>query len=204
MDDSSIRPLPGRPRTGWNGGGTPQERYANLGSVPAEMNDLAYLVNQVQRRAPPIMRAHARYADDRGTGEPTVLVINTDSGELLWRVPLTGLLQLTARFLRMNPRLVIGPAAPDIPEDEPRLPQRRSPRPTMNDLAYLVNSVREPQRPVIHAHAEFEEHGEGEEPTVRIVNSANHEVLLSVEVHQLLRLAAKLKINSGLVFQGQA
>jgi hypothetical protein len=167
------------------------------------MNDLAYLVNKVQRRVPPVMRAHARYAEGV-PGEPTVLVINSDSDELLWRVPLTGLLQLSARFLRMNPRLVIGPEAPPtIPEDEPRLP-RHPARPTMNDLAYLVNSVGEPRRPVIHAHAEFDEHGEGEEPIVRIVNSATSETVLSVQVRQLLNLAAKLKIGSGLVFQGLA
>lgn len=168
------------------------------------MNDLAYLVNRVQRRVPPIMRAHARYADGVPGGEPTVLVINSDSGELVWRVPLTGLLQLSARFLRMNPRLVIGPEAKsDAAEDEPALPSRPA-RPTMNDLAYLVNSVGQPRRQVIHAHAEFDDHGEGEEPIVRIVNSATSETVLSVEVRQLLNLAAKLKIGTGLVFQGQA
>ena len=199
MDESRIQPLRGRPGTSCNGNRAPP-RPAD---VPAEMNDLAYLVNQVQRRTPPIMRAHARYADDRSTGgEPTVLVINTDTGELVWRVPLTGLLQLAARFLRMNPRLIIGHSTPDIPEDEPRLPQRPS-RPSMNDLAYLVNSVGEQRRPVIRAHAEFDEHGEGEEPTVRIVNSATAEVVLSVQLRQLLNLAAKLKMSSGLVFQAQ-
>jgi hypothetical protein len=74
----------------------------------------------------------------------------------------------------------------------------------MNDLAYLVNTLQDRPRPVIHARAEFDEHGEDEEPTVRIVNSATDEVVLSVRVQQLLNLAAKLKINSGLVFQGQA
>jgi hypothetical protein len=74
----------------------------------------------------------------------------------------------------------------------------------MNDLAYLVNSTAEQNRPVIRAHAEFDDHVDGEEPTVRIVNSANSEVVLSVGVRQLLNLAARLKFSSGLILQAQA
>src|SRR6185436_10362224 len=121
---------------------------------------LAYLVNQVQGREPPVMHAHARYADDGGRGEPTVMVIDSDSGELLWRVPLTGLLTLAARFLRLNHQLVIGP--PRIAEANQRAVAPR-PRPTMNDLAYLVNRVQEARKPVLQAHAEFVEAEQGGE-----------------------------------------
>ncbi|MBI4213239.1 MAG: hypothetical protein HY534_02940 [Chloroflexi bacterium] len=193
INDSGVSPLPRRPGTRWDR--SPPNQYERDGA-PSDVNDLAYLVNQVQGRVPPIRRAHARYADEP-SGEPTVLVINTDSGELLWRVPLTGLLQLAARFLRSNPQLVIRPARDPIVREN-----QRAARPSMNDLAYLVNQVRRPQRPVIEARAEFVER-EGEEPTVLVVNIATDEVVEAFPLQALLRLAASLRLHSGLVFSAQ-
>ena len=40
------------------------------------MDDLAYLVNQVQRRDPAIMHTNARFAED--AQEPTVLIYDAD------------------------------------------------------------------------------------------------------------------------------
>ena len=194
-----MGPLRARPGVHANRDHTPPPLSPRPGP-PAGMDDLAYLVNQVQERVPPIMHAHARYADNDGKGEPTVLVINTDSGEVLWRVPLTGLLTLAARFLRLNPQLVIGPPRRD--EADGRQPRRA--RPTMNDLAYLVNRVQEPRRPVLQAHAQFIDGVDGAEPTVQIINSATSEVVQAFPLKSLLRLAASFKLNTGLVFQGQA
>jgi uncharacterized FlaG/YvyC family protein len=164
------------------------------------MNDLAYLVNQVQPRDPPIMQAHARYAEDGGRGEPTVLVFDSDTGEMVWRVPLTGLVQLAARFARLNPQLVLTPRRRPVGGyDEP--PRRH----TMNDLAYLVNRAGpHHQRPIMEARAEIIEHDEGQEPTVRVLNAATDEEVMAFPLNAMLRLAAAFKINTGLVFQGSA
>lgn len=199
MDESGVGSLRERPGTRWQGQSRSFRRRPP--GVPPEMDDLAYLVNQVQSRDPPIMHAHARYAEDGGTGEPTVLVFDSDTGELVWRVPMTGLVQLAARFLRLNPQLVIGGRPPVAEQNR----EAARTRPSMNDLAYLVNRVRpRDERPVVHARAEIVEHAEGEEPTVRVVNTVTEEVVMAFPLNAMLRLAAAFKINTGLMFHAQA
>ncbi|HEY3115195.1 MAG TPA: hypothetical protein VGK54_00480 [Chloroflexota bacterium] len=167
---------------------------------------MAYLVNEVQRREPPILHAHARFADGQHLHEPTVHVFDTDTGELIWRLPLTELVLLAARFFRLNPGLIVSSGTGDARGQRPDAavaPDARPLAPGINDLAYLANQLRGQQRAVQQAQAELVSEVEGQEPTVLLVDSATDGVLLGVPLHDLLRLARYLRLDTGLVFQGQ-
>lgn len=174
------------------------------------MDDLAYLVNQVQQREPPIMHAHARFAEEEHLREPTVHIFNTDTSELIWRLPLTDLVQLAAHFFRLNPDLMLAERGargrvPGVGDAGTQYPTPETSQ--MNDLAYLANQVRSggrgPQARGRVQRAQAELIGDGEEPTVLLVDSATNDVLLGLPLDDLLRLAHHLRLDTGLVFQGQ-
>src|SRR5438105_2600613 len=108
MDSSRLRPAQPRPST--SGGLGPLLPARGRRPPPRDMDDLAYLVNQVQRRDPAIMHTNARFAED--AQEPTVLIYDADTGELAWRLTLTELVQLAAHFFRLNPGLILSDRPP--------------------------------------------------------------------------------------------